>query len=715
MKRLEIIYLVLIFLIYRTVLVVTNFNLNTPSYGLFAVLTLLYFFTDNLNFSKKPRYKAIVINALIFVIFFLFYKRVYVFVAFLLFSIIQIPLQRLFVNLSKNYETKYNVKVANTRNLIKILLDTGSVIAALFLSFLLKYGLSHFLDEMNRQTQVIYVCIFLTIYIYMRVSEKSWRYTNVLDILYIIGINLATTAIFAAYLIFVKNIVGFPITALVTVPIFSISFQLFGRFLFRVKRYYINNNKSGNEKKKALIYGAGEAGVILAREGFTNPNFPYDIVGFIDDDPTKFETEIYKIKVVGTMKSLENVLERTKVDEILLALPSIKGKEIRKIIEKIKGVDDITIKTIPSIAEILDDRDLSTQLRNVQIEDLLGRDEIPINDTGIREYIEGNTIFVTGGAGSIGSELARQLAKYNPKRLVAIDINENDIYFLELELKRLYPNLDFITEICNIRELEKLEFLFEKYRPDIIFHAAAHKHVPLMEHNPEEAIKNNIFGTKNVAETALKYKVKRFVLISTDKAVNPTNLMGASKRACELVIEHMDRISDSTKFMAVRFGNVLGSHGSVIPIFKNLIEKGKNLTVTHRDITRYFMTIPEAAQLVIEAGSIGNGGEIFILDMGEPVKIYDLAKTMIKLSNADVGIDIVGLRPGEKLYEELLYDTKTAIKTDNQKIFITKVSGDRDITKFYQDLLEVTHNPDVPRIKEMMKKVVVSYKEPEYK
>ena len=338
-----------------------------------------------------------------------------------------------------------------------------------------------------------------------------------------------------------------------------------------------------------------------------------------------------------------------------------------------------------------------------------------INDGSIRGLIEDRVVFVTGGAGSIGSELARQIAKYNPRKLVTIDVNENDIYFLELELKRKYPNLNLISEICNIREEEKVDFLFNKYRPNVVFHAAAHKHVPLMEHNPEEAIKNNIFGTKKVAECADRYGVERMVLISTDKAVNPTNLMGASKRACELVIEHMNKVSKNTKFMAVRFGNVLGSNGSVIPIFKKLIEEGKNLTLTHKDITRYFMTIPEAAQLVIEAGSLGNGGEIFILDMGKPVKIYDLAKRMIKLSNANVGIDIVGLRPGEKLFEELLYDVNSAIKTENKKIFITKIEdGNVDITEFFTRLEECIHKPNVEHIKEVMKELVVSYKEVKY-
>ncbi len=346
----------------------------------------------------------------------------------------------------------------------------------------------------------------------------------------------------------------------------------------------------------------------------------------------------------------------------------------------------------------------------------MGRDEILVNEANIGNLIENKVVLVTGAAGSIGSELARQIAKHKPKKLITLDINENDLYFLELELKGKYKDLKLQSEICNIREKEKLEILFRKYKPNIVFHAAAHKHVPLMEHNPDEAIKNNIFGTRNLGELATKYHVQRFVLISTDKAVNPTNIMGATKRSCELIIESMNKKSD-TKFMVVRFGNVLGSNGSVIPIFKNLISEGKNLTITHPDITRYFMTIPEAAQLVIEAGALGKGGELFVLDMGKPVKIVDLARKMIKLSKANIGIDFVGLRPGEKLYEELLYDVRLATKTENNKIFIAKIDSidiDVDLDYHLKKLEEAVKNPDIDEIKALMKNMVVTYKEENY-
>ncbi|MGL5209693.1 UDP-N-acetylglucosamine 4,6-dehydratase family protein, partial [Cetobacterium sp.] len=371
-------------------------------------------------------------------------------------------------------------------------------------------------------------------------------------------------------------------------------------------------------------------------------------------------------------------------------------------------------KILPQVGVVLSNDKLSNQIRDVSIEDLLGREQILVNGDSIHKLIENRVVFVTGGAGSIGSELARQIAKHNPKKLITIDVNENDLYFLELELKRKYKNLNLQSEICNIREQDKLEILFKRYAPNLVFHAAAHKHVPLMEHNPEEAIKNNIFGTKNVSEMAIKYGVERFVLISTDKAVNPTNIMGATKRACELVVEEMNKRSE-TKFMAVRFGNVLGSNGSVIPIFKKLISEGKNLTLTHPDITRYFMTIPEAAQLVIEAGALGNGGELFILDMGAPIKIMDLAKTMIELSNAPINIEIIGLRPGEKLYEELLYDVTKATKTDNNKIFITDIDRmNVDLEYHLEKLKAAVKNPKQDELKELMKKFVQTYQEPSH-
>ncbi|WP_462355347.1 polysaccharide biosynthesis protein [Fusobacterium ulcerans] len=709
---LGIIYIALLFIVYEMMLRITGFSINTAVYGLFIILVFFYSMTGNLNFNEeKVSCNTIFINSLIFGIFFLFYKILSIFTVFIVFSLFQLFIYRLIVKFKEKNKNE-TPKLINERSFIKFGIDSLGIIFGMVGAFISKYGLE-WEEKLEIEYLFTYLGIFLIGYFYTRMNDKSWSYTNILDVLNLIFLNSISTIAFL--IIIYTRIIDYPVSTVLVSLILSISFQLFCRYLFRLKRFYKSKNRGLIPEERVLVYGAGEAGAILAQESMTNPIFPYHIVGFLDDDPKKKDTYIYNIKVLGNKENLEEIIKREKVSEVLLALPSLHSSEMRNIVDRIKSVGNVEIKTVPTIAEILENRELASQLRKVRIEDLLGRDEIVINDGNIRNLIEGKVIFVTGGAGSIGSELSRQIARYSPKQLVNIDINENSIYFLELEMKRKYPNLELISEICNVREKKKLEILFEKYRPNIVFHAAAHKHVPLMEHNPEEAIKNNIFGTKNVAECADKYEVERMVLISTDKAVNPTNLMGASKRACELVIQHMNKVAKSTKYMAVRFGNVLGSNGSVIPIFRKLLEEGKNLTLTHKDITRYFMTIPEAAQLVIEAGSLGNGGEIFILDMGKPVKIYDLAQTMIKLSNSNVGIDIVGLRPGEKLFEELLYDINSAIKTENKKIFITKIEdGEVDITQFFEKLWEAGQHANIDEIKDIMKKLVVSYKEVSY-
>lgn len=602
----------------------------------------------------------------------------------------------------------------NRRTIVKLFLDAGAIVVAVFFAFILRYEDVEISTELLREV-IYYTGIYYAISIAFKNIQISWSYTDSYDVFKLITIHIITLILTIFFYSILREDYSRQVLALTF--LFSLVIQLLMRMFFRMNRQYkYGFLKPKHENgKRALIYGAGEAGVMLARESKLNKNFSYNILGFIDDDKKKQGIYINGIKVYGNKQMIKHYVKKLKIEVLIIAIPSLGLEELKHVMKEMENLTDVEVKMLPLIEKSLADEPLLNKIRNVKIEDLLGREQVIINDGSIKGLVEGKTIFVTGGAGSIGSELARQIAKYNPKKLVTLDVNENDIYFLELELKRKYPDLDLVSEICNIREKEKLEFLFEKYRPNVVFHAAAHKHVPLMEHNPEEAIKNNIFGTKKVAECADKYGVERMVLISTDKAVNPTNLMGASKRACELVIEHMNKVSKSTKFMAVRFGNVLGSNGSVIPIFKKLIEEGKNLTLTHKDITRYFMTIPEAAQLVIEAGAIGKGGEIFILDMGEPVKIYDLAKSMIRLSNANVGIDIIGLRPGEKLYEELLYDVNSAIKTENKKIFITKIEdGAVDITKYFDRLEECTHRPNIEEIKEVMKELVVSYKEVKY-
>ena len=605
------------------------------------------------------------------------------------------------------------MKVLNERNKIKLFLDIISVWGGMILSLFFRYDLDWNTNNRAKYT-ISYVIVFLIIYYLSKMNRKSWSYTNIIDISKLIVVNLVCFLIFLFFKIL--NIVDVNVLVLGLGMFFSIFIQFIFRYLFKLNKYWVSRKYTGEDKKKILIYGAGNAGTVIARESIINRKFPYEIIGFIDDDKRKRGTYIYDIEVLETGKKLEEVIKNTEIQEMIIAIPSLNKKELKKIVNKIKDINEkIKIKILPSISEMVNSSTSDLELKEVKIEDLLGRDEVLVNTENIRELIEGKVLFITGGAGSIGSELARQVAKYNPAKLICIDVNENDLYFLELELKRKYQNLEFVSEICNIREKEKLSMLFKQYNPQIVFHAAAHKHVPLMEHNPEEAVKNNIFGTKNIAECANKYEVEKMILISTDKAVNPTNIMGATKRVCEIIIEDFNKKSEKTKYMAVRFGNVLGSNGSVIPIFKKLIEENKNLTVTHKEITRYFMTIPEAVQLVMEAGSIGKGGEIFILDMGEPVKIYELAENMIKLSGVDIQIEITGLRPGEKLYEELLYDVNNAIKTENQKIFITKIGNDdKNMIEYYKELEKVVIEVDRKKIKEIMKKIVVSYKEVKY-
>ncbi|MFW6030220.1 MAG: polysaccharide biosynthesis protein [Halanaerobiales bacterium] len=468
--------------------------------------------------------------------------------------------------------------------------------------------------------------------------------------------------------------------------------------------------------KNLLIVGAGSAGRHVLEEIIKNKELKYNIIGFLDADKEKHGSNIKGYKVLGHHDFILSFIKKYNIEEVIVATTAIEHNELDIIYNQVNQAN-IDFRVIPPIEELLLNEPFTKQLREIKVDDLLGRETISINNQSIERYIEKKVIFVTGAAGSIGSELCRQIVKYNPDKLVLIDINENDLYFLDLFLHRHY-NIETSLEICNIRERDKLNYLFNIYRPDIVFHAAAHKHVPLMEKNIEEAVKNNVFGTENLVIVSDKYKVDKFVLISTDKAVNPTNVMGATKRLAELIIEKHSRIS-KTKFTAVRFGNVLGSNGSVVPLFKSLLEEGRDLTVTHEEVTRFFMTIPEAAQLVLEAGYIAIGGEVFVLDMGEPVKIIDLAKKMIELSglvlNKDVNINITGLRPGEKLYEELLYDINSCKKTENKKIYIAKIIEEGiNIEEGLTELKQLVKTFDQKKLKNKLKEIVPTFREVNY-
>lgn len=595
------------------------------------------------------------------------------------------------------------------RKLVKFLIDIFLLNVSLVVSIFLKYDQLQITNK-NIDTLVYFNLSFCIIYFILKIYNNSWRFSGTSEYMSLVALSSSTTILSYIFRIFLrldtKSSLYFEAWIIFT---FLLIVSRFLMFLTRMKGI----TRSDANFENVLIYGAGESGVLLVKESRINPNFPYKIVGFLDDNPNKKGGKVYGLKVLGGLEDVEKVVEKSDVSKIIISMPSVEQSKISNILKELNKLKDISVKILPNVDNLIEEGNLSTQLRNIKLEDLLGREEIKINTKEVFDFIQDKIVFVTGGGGSIGSELINQIAKYNPKRIINIEINENTSYLMELELKRKYPYLDYKTEIASVRDLDKLDMLFNKYKPEILFHAAAHKHVPLMENNPEEAIKNNIFGTKNVAECCLKYKLESVVLISTDKAVNPTNVMGATKRVCEMIFQKYSEKDSNTKFMAVRFGNVLGSNGSVIPIFSKLIEEGKNLTLTHKDIIRYFMTIPEAAQLVIEAATIGKGGEILILDMGEPVKIYDLAKNMIKLSGSNVGIDIVGLRPGEKLFEELLYDVNSSEKTSNNKIFITNMENEKvqvDIDDYYTILKDLIKNNDTIGMRRTLASIIGTFK-----
>ena len=595
------------------------------------------------------------------------------------------------------------------RKLVKFLIDIFLLNISLVVSIFLKYDQLQITNK-NVNFLIYFNISFCIIYFILKIYNNSWRFSGTSE--YMSLVALSSTVVILSYILRAflkldtKSSLYFETWIIFT---FLLIVSRFLMFLTRMKGI----TRKDMNLENVLIYGAGESGVLLVKESRINPNFPYSIIGFLDDNPNKKGGKVYGLKVLGGLEDVEKIVEKNDVSKIIISMPSVEQSKISNILKELNKLKDISVKILPNVDNLIEEGNLSTQLRNIKLEDLLGREEIKINTKEVFDFIQDKIVFVTGGGGSIGSELINQIAKYNPKKIINIEINENASYLMELELKRKYPYLDYKTEIASVRDFDKLDMLFNKYKPEILFHAAAHKHVPLMENNPEEAIKNNIFGTKNVAECCLKYKLESVVLISTDKAVNPTNVMGATKRVCEMIFQKYSEKDSKTKFMAVRFGNVLGSNGSVIPIFSKLIEEGKNLTLTHKDIIRYFMTIPEAAQLVIEAATIGKGGEILILDMGEPVKIYDLAKNMIKLSGSNVGIDIVGLRPGEKLFEELLYDVNSSEKTSNNKIFITNMENEKvkvDIDNYYTILKDLIKNNDTVGMRRTLASIIGTFK-----
>ncbi len=551
------------------------------------------------------------------------------------------------------------------------------------------------------------------IYILFQLYKSVWRYASADEMLKIVGAVVAEGA-FLIGVTFIFNL-RVPRSYYLFYTIFlgmcTVAIRFSYRFLrtMRTKGFF---GAAAHSRKNVMIVGAGEAGNAILKEIEASKFVSMDVKCYIDDNPGVQGKVMRGIPIVGGRNAIADAVKKYEIDEIIIAIPSASRKEIKNIVEICKETGCI-LQIVPGMYQLINGDVSVSQLREVEIEDLLGREPVKINNDEIAGYLQDKTVMVTGGGGSIGSELCRQIVEHNPKRLIIIDIYENNAYDIQQELRIKYPELDLKVLIASVRDEEKLNQIFDEYKPDIVYHAAAHKHVPLMEDSPGEAIKNNVFGTLKVAKASDRAGVKKFVLVSTDKAVNPTNIMGASKRMCEMVIQMMSERS-KTEFVAVRFGNVLGSNGSVIPLFKKQIAAGGPVTVTDPEIIRYFMTIPEAVSLILQAGAYARGGEIFVLDMGEPVKILDLAQNLIKLSGYRVGDDIeivfTGLRPGEKMYEELLMAEEGLTGTENALIHIGKpLEFDKDEFEKALDELNRVAEEKPEAVKKLVEKIVTTY------
>ncbi|SFC76363.1 polysaccharide biosynthesis protein [Butyrivibrio sp. YAB3001] len=599
-----------------------------------------------------------------------------------------------------------------------IIYDVISVIFASYFAILIRYEFSvgsipdHFMTPVS-EFLVIDIILTLAVFYIFKLYDSLWAYAGERELQ-----NLVMACVFSG----VIDAIGLQFFKIESRPVpqsyyFLYTFLLItlifiSRFSYRFFRSQKHRVENRNNSKAVMVIGAGEAGNIIIKEIITSNYSTMSIKCIIDDDPNKWGKYIQGIRVVGGRDRIVECADLYDVDEIIVAIPSVSRTELKKILEICKNTN-CKLRSLPGMYQLVNGEVNVSRLRDVEVEDLLGREPIAVDMDQIAGYVSGKTVMVTGGGGSIGSELCRQIAGHKPKRLIIVDIYENNAYDIQQELKSKHPELDLVVLIASVRNTLRINSIFEEYKPDIVYHAAAHKHVPLMEDSPGEAIKNNVFGTWKTAMAAAMNGTKKFVMISTDKAVNPTNVMGASKRICEMIVQTFNKHYD-TEFVAVRFGNVLGSNGSVIPLFKKQIAAGGPVTVTDPEIIRYFMTITEAVSLVLQAGAYAKGGEIFVLDMGEPVKILDLAENLIKLSGYKVGEDIriefTGLRPGEKLYEEMLMDEEGLQDTSNRMIHIGKPI-ELDEMRFFGQLerLKIAANEESAEVKSLVQEIVTTY------
>lgn len=610
--------------------------------------------------------------------------------------------------------------MSNFKNLVVIILDIVIMILAFCLALIVKNEFTIVFDDfvdLFRELPIA-VLIYTSVFSLTGMYRSIWKYASIEEL--IRGALANVLAICATYVSnMILNLHHFNFN-LYFIAFFLISCGTIGmRLSYRFYKFYIEIRNTDSSRTRTLIIGAGYGGVLMLEEIQQNPKFDKVVIGFIDDNESLVGKTVRGVSVLGTTNQLTQIVFQYKISTIIIAVPSLSLQETTNLLNKAEATG-CKIKLMPPFYEMVGTKETLVKVRDVKIEDLLGRDPIVLQENGINDYIDGKTILITGAGGSIGSELVRQLIHFKPDKMILIDIYENSVYDLQQEILRLFNSgkvqqkPDILIRIASVRDKNRINEIFSKYEPDVVFHAAAHKHVPLMEDSPKEAIKNNVIGTYNLAKISDNHKVSKFVLISTDKAVNPTNVMGATKRMAEKIVMALDKTSN-TDFAAVRFGNVLGSNGSVIPLFKKQIKEGGPVTVTHPEIIRYFMTIAEACQLVIQAGAYAKGGELFVLDMGEQVKILDLAEKLIRLSghepHKDIRIEFTGLRPGEKMYEELLVDYSMVQKTKNDKIFILP-NGSNSDHRVLNDIEEIEeYILDIKKydVMKLLKKYVETY------
>ncbi len=613
--------------------------------------------------------------------------------------------------------------VYRNRLIIVFIMTSIIIVSSLLLAYAFRFDFSIPSDYWSRIASLLPAILLIKLIIFWQFGcfKGWWRYVSMPDLLQIIKASAAGSIAFIAYTVFVYHLDHVPRSVLALDGIFCFLSVSGVRFATRAFREHYLPLRRGTELRqtRALIVGAGDAGQLIAREVRSNPQVDLNIVGFIDDDPVKRKGAFQGLSVLGSQADIGKIVNSYGIDEIIIAIPSAPGKQIRAIVKRCQE-SKVRFRILPGVGELIDGRVSVQQIRDVDLNDLLGREPIFLDEAQISHYLQGKRVLVTGAGGSIGSEICRQVARFNPQKLILFENAETPLFLIEQELGRTFPQLPIVPIIGDVRNRSRVNVIFDEQMPQVVFHAAAYKHVPMMEMNPAEAVNNNVQGTRLLANAADQFGVEKFVMISTDKAVRPTNIMGTTKRVAELYVQSLDKRS-KTSFVTTRFGNVLGSNGSVIPTFKDQISKGGPVTVTHPEVTRFFMTIPEATQLVLQAGSMGSGGEIYLFDMGEPVKIHSLAEELIKLSglqpHEDIEIVYTGLRPGEKLYEELLLDDEGVLPTSHNKICIAQssTSSHAELVENIDALISAAKALDLTGVKDKLQQIVPEYSPTENK